>query len=70
MPDYHVGIGLAGIYAGIKKDSTQWKTKSLVTDEVVKAAAQYLLENELNFTFSLNGKRYAMKVTELPDGSL
>lgn len=42
MAEYHVGCGLAGIYAGtLNKQGTEWLTKSEVTDEVRKAVIQY-----------------------------
>lgn len=32
MPEYHVGLGLAGIYAGtLKKNGEEWINKSDVT---------------------------------------
>lgn len=64
MSEYHVGTGLGAIYAGTLKKSGEWKDKSEVTDEVVCAAAEYLLEKNLNFNFNLNGKKYKMKVVE------
>lgn len=50
MSNYHVGCGLAGIYAGTwktEKDSNdgfhEWKNKSLITDEAIHAVMTYLL---------------------------
>ena len=44
MADYHVGCGLAGIYAGtVKKNGKEWQNKSLVTDEAINAVRDYLL---------------------------
>ena len=38
MPEYHVNCGLDEIYAGVlKKNSTEWRTKSPVTDEAINA---------------------------------
>lgn len=43
MAEYHVGCGLAGIYAGIlKKNGKEWLHKSNVTREALSAVAQYL----------------------------
>ena len=46
MPEYHVGCGAFGIYAGtlspVRKDGSQlWKQKSDVTKECVGAVVQY-----------------------------
>ena len=44
MAEYHVGCGLAGIYAGtLKKNGIEWLNKSVVTDEAIGAVADYLL---------------------------
>ncbi len=43
MADYHVGCGLAGIYAGTIKKPGEWKSKSDVTDEALRAVAEYML---------------------------
>ena len=43
MAQYHVGCGIAGIYAGIMKaNGYEWKTKSNVTDEAIVAVALYM----------------------------
>ena len=43
MADYHVGCGIAGIYAGtLKKNGYEWLHKSNVTDEAIIAVAQYM----------------------------
>lgn len=43
MSEYHVGCGMAEIYAGTIKKPGEWKTKSPVTDEVLRAAAEYMM---------------------------
>lgn len=53
MAEYHVGCGLAGIYAGTLNPKTKdgyqtWKNKSDVTEETISAVAQYL-KQELSF---------------------
>lgn len=63
MPQYHVGFGIAGIYAGTQKKPGEWGAKTCVTDEAIKASAQYLLEHELSFTFNYRGNRYRMSVS-------
>ena len=40
MAEYHVGCGLAGIYAGTLKNNNEWKNKSDVTDEALCAVDQ------------------------------
>ncbi len=43
MPEYHVGCGLAGIYAGrLNKQKTMWVSKSLVTLEAIQAVADHM----------------------------
>lgn len=43
-PEYHVGCGAFGIYAGtITKDGKLWKNKSEVTDEALRAVRDYLI---------------------------
>ena len=45
MAEYHVGCGIAGIYAGtIKKNGYEWQNKSDVTDEAIKAVVMYFTE--------------------------
>ena len=47
MAEYHVGCGLAGIYAGTlkPKKKDEWLNKSLVTDEAIDAVRDYLFMN-------------------------
>lgn len=40
--EYHVGCGLAGIYAGTLKNDKEWRNKNEVTDEAVLAVANYM----------------------------
>ena len=46
MPNYHVGCGLFGIYAGTlePKNPTMWRNKSEVTDEAIDAVRDYMLD--------------------------
>lgn len=64
MAQYHVGCGLAAIYAGTMSKHGVWKDKSPVTDEAVLAVANFLLDNKEMVTFSAYGKDYCMKITE------
>jgi len=65
MKKYHVGCGIAGIYAGTFKQEGEWKEKSEVTDEAVAAVAQYLLSNRKGFKFNCNGTQYKMEIVEV-----
>ena len=45
MAEYHIGNGIAGIYAGIlDKTGKAWKAKSDVTEEAIRAAFVHLVE--------------------------
>lgn len=45
MPNYHVGCGVFGIYAGTLEPKNQnlWRNKSDVTDEAICAVRDYLM---------------------------
>lgn len=44
MSEYHVSCGMFGIYAGtVKKNGTEWKDKTRVTDEAIEAVRDWLL---------------------------
>ena len=65
MAQYHVGCGIAGIYAGtLKKNSIEWLNKSCVTDEALVSVMQYLVENHKTVKFNYFGKAYVLAVTE------
>lgn len=60
MSDYHVGCGIAGIYAGtMKKNGYEWINKSDVTDEAISAVAQHMFykipkgENRFGYKFKM-----------------
>ena len=43
MSEYHVSCGMFGIYAGtVKKNGTEWKDKTRVTDEAIEAVRDWL----------------------------
>lgn len=43
MAEYHVGVGLAGIYAGtLKKNGEEWINKSDVTNEAINCVMAYM----------------------------
>lgn len=62
---YHVGCGLGAIYAGTFRSPGVWGKKNAVTNEAVSAAAQYLLDAKVAFTFHARGKKYRMAVVEV-----
>jgi len=63
MANYHVGCGITGIFAGtLNKTNTMWVNKSDVTDEAIKAVAQFLLEREEELEFDYQGKNYRLAV--------
>ena len=43
MAEYHVGCGIAAIYAGIMKaNGYEWRTQSDVTEEAIRSVATYM----------------------------
>lgn len=69
MAEYHVGCGLAGIYAGIlKKNGKEWLHKSNVTREALSAVAQYLFFSEKEFRFEWGGYWYRLCLEEMEEG--
>lgn len=42
MAEYHVGCGLAGIYAGTISKPGVWENKNEVTNEALCAVAEYM----------------------------
>ena len=68
MPEYHVGCGIAGIYAGTIKKPGEWKTKSPVTDEALRATAEYMMGKiekgheayEITWTNRTTGKKIVL----------
>lgn len=71
MAEYHVGCGLAGIYAGTvnPKRPYEWRSKSDVTKEAEAAVAQHLLLGGKEFRFTYEGEDYVLKVEKEQDGS-
>ena len=66
MAEYHVGCGITSIFAGtLNKKSDMWVKKSDVTDEAIKAVAQFFLEHEEAMEFDYHGKRYRLEVNEI-----
>ena len=68
MAEYHVGCGITGIHAGtLNKKGNMWTNKSDVTDEALKAVAQFLLEHEEQMKFYYQGKCYRLAVAQVED---
>lgn len=66
MAEYHVGCGIAGIYAGIlNKNGATWRNKTNVTIEALDVVAEYLYQNKKELRFSKDGKDYALRIVEL-----
>lgn len=64
MPDYHVGCGAFGIYAGtLNKTKTLWQNKSEVTHEALCAVAEYLIQENKAMRFERGEKMFELKVT-------
>lgn len=76
MAEYHVGCGLAGIYAGTILKPGVWKSKSPVTDEALRATAEYMMGKieadheayEISWTNRTTGKKIVLtcRVIEPP----
>lgn len=55
MPEYHVGCGIAGIYAGVLKDVDEWEDKTECTREAIKAVRDYMIDSLLGGMDCPNG---------------
>ena len=65
MAEYHVGCGIAGIYAGtLKPNGYEWRNKSEVTNEALDAVTNYLFSNSIEVRFTKDGKKYALRIVE------
>jgi len=68
MAEYHVGCGMAAIYAGTCSKPGVWKSKSPVTDEALRAVADYMLGQlkpgdesyEITWTNRTTGKKVVL----------
>lgn len=68
MSEYHVGLGITGIYAGtLNKKGNRWTNKSLVTDEVLCSAFEYLYTNGKEFQATVNDVEYAMRIVAITE---
>lgn len=63
MAEYHVGCGITGIFAGtLNKKGDMWINKSDVTDEAIRAVAQYFIEHGEIMNFEYKGENYVLSV--------
>lgn len=63
MPEYHVGCGIAGIYAGtVNKKGDMWKNKSCVTQEAILAVISHMY-----FEIPKGEKKYSL-ATRMKNG--
>jgi len=70
MAEYHVGCGIARIYAGtLKSNGDEWRNKSDVTHEALCAVAQHLLFNGKEFRFKHKDQWYVMRIEEFEEGA-
>ena len=69
MAEYHVGCGIASIYAGtLNKRGDKWLHKSDVRDEALSAVAQFLMGNKSEYRFkAYDGKKYRLCVEEIEE---
>lgn len=66
MAEYHVGCGAFAIYAGtFNQNKTMWRNKSNVTDEAVRAVAEYLLIQDTCVILNNGEKKFRLKVEEV-----
>ncbi len=74
MAEYHVGCGLAGIYAGtLTKSGKEWKNKSNVTDEAILSVIQHMYfqlekgETSMAYAVKMNDGKYVRLKIEVSD---
>jgi len=66
MQKYHVGLGLARIYAGrINKKGDTWLEKNDVTQEALNSVAIFLINKDESMLFEYMGKEYILSVKEV-----
>ena len=77
MAEYHVGYGLAGIYAGtLKPNGKEWRNKSDVTEEAVCTVASFMYfnipkgENTFAYGFRMRDGKYVRLTVESSDEPL
>lgn len=76
MATYHVGCGIAGIYAGtLKKNGCEWLNKNDVTDEAIGCVADYLMmqaecekKNRYGYSWKLKSGKTLKLIVEIEEG--
>ena len=62
MSEYHVSCGMFGIYAGtVKRNGTEWKDKTRVTDEAIEAVRDWLLSEAQFYNRIFSGYTWTTK---------
>lgn len=62
MNEYHVSCGMFGIYAGtVKRNGTEWKDKTRVTDEAIEAVRDWLLSEAQFYNRTFSGYTWTTK---------
>lgn len=65
MAEYHVGCGIAGIYAGVLKNKEEWKDKTECTDEAIVAVRDYMVDALLGgineYGSNMSGYKWRLK---------
>lgn len=62
MAEYHVGAGIAGIYAGtLNKNKTMWLNKTECTDEAICAVRDYMFDHLLDEKTTKTGYEWTRK---------
>ena len=74
MSNYHVGCGLAGIYAGtLNPKGDSWRNKSNVTNEAISSVVNYMYlqipngENCFAYGFKMRDGKYVRLKIEASD---
>jgi len=73
MAEYHVGCGLAGIYAGTLRKNGDWRDKSDVTDEAILSVIQHMYfqldegETSMAYAVKMNDGKYVRLKIEVSD---
>ena len=73
MAEYHVGCGLAGIYAGTCRKKGDWRDKSDVTNEAINAVIQHMYfqldegETSMAYAVKMNDGKYVRLKIEVSD---
>ena len=70
MSEYHVGCGIASIYAGrLNKKGDMWLSKSDVTQEALGSVFDYLYTNKKELRAKIKGKEYVMRIVPYEEES-